>query len=137
VVRNFGLVTDGLIDVSGHELRLIGGQCGHCGYVFFPKQSFGCERCGHHAGDITTLSLSSRGSVEVSALVHHHADPRRPPPFVVAQVLLDGGPRVRALAEGDAELAGGTRVEGRLLPAADDAEPHFGFRFARLLDGQR
>ncbi len=128
---------DSLLDMSGKEPRLIGGQCAQCGYVFFPHQKYGCERCGHYGSEISALPLSARGVVEVSTKVHFHADPRRPAPFVVAQVLLDGGPRVRALVEGDAELAAGTRVGGKLPPTVESSEAELNFRFVPLPDGQR
>ena len=77
-------------------LPLTGGKC-PCGYVFFPMQTFGCEMCGRNGKDLTPVTLSGRGRVVSKAVVHIHADPKRPPPFTVAVVELEEGPQIRAL----------------------------------------
>ena len=118
-----------LVDASGPAVRLVAGSCENCGYVFYPLQTYGCERCGHD-DQIRESLLHADGVVEAATTVHLHPDPARPAPFIVVRVKLDAGPVVRAVFGGDAEPPVGSRVEGWIDPAADDAETGRGFRFA-------
>jgi uncharacterized OB-fold protein len=77
------------------EIALLGGRCG-CGYVFFPMQQFGCERCGR-SNSLQPFALRGSGTLIASATVHFHADKRRTAPFVVGTIALDDGPVVRTL----------------------------------------
>lgn len=100
----------------GHP-ALLGGEC-RCGHVFFPWQSYGCERCGADAGALTPKALSGRGRVESTATVHLHASADRPVPFVIAAVRLDDGPLVRGLAAADTQaLCPGDSVVTTLVQA--------------------
>jgi uncharacterized OB-fold protein len=95
-------------DEPARGAYLKGGRC-QCGYVFFPWQTLGCERCG----DTTSLQptqLAGAGVVLASVIVHLHATNDRPTPFVVAAVRLHDGPLVRTLL---AERSGGVP---RILP---------------------
>ena len=98
--------------------RLAGGRCRACGYVFFPLQRYGCERCGSHGDAIAPEALPAEGIVESAAMVHLHAAPERPVPFVVVSVRLDNGPAVRALIDGAHEPEPGTRVTGGFATGA-------------------
>ncbi len=101
---------------SKAEPRLQGGRC-RCGYVFFPMQTYGCERCGSHGDALTPCELSTHGTLLAEATVHLHADKNRPAPFTIVKVALDDGPVVRTLlAEGSTAVAPGQRVVGRLVP---------------------
>ncbi|WP_143278851.1 hypothetical protein [Bradyrhizobium sp. C9] len=101
-------------DGSGATARLKGGRC-RCGYVFFPMQTYGCERCGSHGGALTPCELSANGTLLAEATVHLHADKNRPAPFTIVKVALDDGPVIRTLlADGSAAVAPGQRVTGRL-----------------------
>lgn len=82
-------------DEASRSAYLKGGRC-KCGYVFFPWQSLGCERCGD-VESLQAINLAGRGSVLSSVTVHLHATNDRPTPFVVAAVRLDDGPVVRTL----------------------------------------
>jgi uncharacterized OB-fold protein len=73
------------------------GGCCECGYVFFPMQSFGCERCGRSGDSLKPFALSGRGRLVTSSLVHMHADAKREAPFVIGTIALDEGPVVRTL----------------------------------------
>jgi uncharacterized OB-fold protein len=73
------------------------GGCCECGYVFFPMQHFGCERCGRSGESLKPFALSGRGRLVASSLVHMHADAKREAPFVVGTIALDEGPVVRTL----------------------------------------
>ncbi|WP_375779495.1 Zn-ribbon domain-containing OB-fold protein [Bradyrhizobium sp. ma5] len=103
----------------GHQkevtARLKGGRC-RCGYVFFPMQTYGCERCGSHGDALTPCELSADGTLLAEATVHLHADKNRLPPFTIVKVALDDGPVIRTLlAEDSAPVAPGRRVTGRLI----------------------
>ncbi|HEX4183678.1 MAG TPA: zinc ribbon domain-containing protein [Caulobacteraceae bacterium] len=101
----------------GHP-ALLGGQCEACGYVFFPLQSYGCERCG--STDLAPKALSGVGRLLASARVHLHAGKGREAPFTVVSIALDDGPIVRTLLVEDAgELRPGARMVTTLVPVAD------------------
>src|SRR5262245_20452118 len=75
---------------------LRGGRC-RCGYVFFPMQTYGCERCGCAGDALTPAALAGRGRLVATARVHLHADPARPAPFTIGTIALDAGPVIRTL----------------------------------------
>jgi uncharacterized OB-fold protein len=106
------------VDASGAPI-LLGGRC-ECGYVFFPMQTFGCERCGRAGSALQPFALAARGRLRSAATVHVHADEKRAAPFVIGTIALDDGPLVRTLLVDpppDRE-APGTRVEAILMPVA-------------------
>jgi uncharacterized protein len=113
----------------GGPPELVGGVCGGCHAVFFPYQSFGCERCGRYGADLAVRVLTSRGAVQAATVVHLHADPRRAAPFTVVEVRLDDGPVVRAVAADGTAVAAGTRVEAFHLPVAEGEDELLGLRF--------
>ena len=84
------------------------GGCCECGYVFFPMQPFGCEKCGRSGESLKPFALSGRGRLVASSLVHMHADAKREAPFVVGTIALDEGPVVRALLTAKTEPAIGS-----------------------------
>ena len=42
--------------------QLHGGRC-RCGYVFFPMQTYGCEKCGAAGVALTPSALDARGAL--------------------------------------------------------------------------
>src|SRR6185437_395144 len=84
---------EGTDAVPAHP-ALLGGACA-CGYLFFPLQRYGCEKCG--GLEIEPRALSGAGSLLASARVHLHAGKGREAPFTVGSVRLDDGPIVRTL----------------------------------------
>lgn len=76
---------------------LVGGRCRSCGYVFFPMQQYGCERCG--ATNLERFAIAGRGRLIASAKVWLHAAPERQAPFTVGSVITDDGAVVRALLD--------------------------------------
>lgn len=108
---------------------LLGGACA-CGYVFFPLQRYGCEKCG--GLDIAPRALAGAGRLLASARVHLHAGKGREAPFTIAAVALDDGPVVRTLVvEGAPPLAPGQRMVTVLTPVSDpEGEPRLDLRFA-------
>jgi uncharacterized OB-fold protein len=111
---------------SSSVAQLRGGRC-VCGYVFFPLQAFGCEKCGATGESLQVQLLEGRGRVVSSAQVLMHAGENRKPPFTVAAVQLDSGPVVRTLLAGGAResLPVGTRVQACLVEVArsESGEP--------------
>lgn len=96
---------------------LLGGSC-KCGYVFFPMQGYGCEKCG--SAEISPRLLSGRGKLIASSRVHLHAGKGREAPFTVGSIVLDDGPVVRTLLlESPTPPAVGQRVHTTLVPVAD------------------
>jgi len=112
------------------DLVLRGGHC-RCGYVFFPMQTYGCERCGGHGDALTPQGISTHGTLLASAVVHLHADKSRPAPFTIVKVALDDGPVVRTLLADDCgDIAPGQRMQAKLVPLHhDDGEPVYDLRF--------
>jgi uncharacterized OB-fold protein len=72
--------------------------------------------------------LAGRGTVQAATVVHLHADPRRPVPFTVAELCLDDGPVVRAVAADGTAMDVGTRVETVLVPVAEGEDELLGLR---------
>jgi hypothetical protein len=105
---------------------LLGGVCA-CGYVFFPLQAYGCEKCGGQ--DLRPKTLAGAGRLLASARVHLHFGKGRQAPFTVGAIRLDDGPIVRTLLEGD-EAKPGARMVTALAPVVDDeGAPRLDLRF--------
>ena len=120
---------EGSAKVPGHP-ALLGGVCA-CGYVFFPLQHYGCERCG--GLDLRPKALSGTGRLLASARVHLHQGKGREAPFTVGAIALDDGPIVRGLIEDDdVALRPGDRMVTTLAPATDpESAPRLDLRFVR------
>lgn len=121
-------------DVPSSDPVLLGGRC-RCGHVFFPMQTYGCERCGSHGDALTPQALSTHGTLLASAVVHLHADKNRPAPFTIVKVALDDGPVVRTLlADDSSEIALGQRMKAKLVPVAQgDGDTAFDLRFTAIV----
>jgi uncharacterized protein len=103
-------------DEGSANLRLRARRCA-CGYVCFPPQSYGCERCGR-AGDVSEeVQLEPRGALTSMAIVHVHG--KLPTPYAVGRVLLDDGVTIDVCLETSEQLAIGSRVCGRLVLTKD------------------
>jgi uncharacterized protein len=119
---------------DGTPPALRGGIC-DCGYVFFPLQHYGCERCGRSGANLRPKSLAGRGKLIASAVVHLHAGDR-PAPFIVCTVALDDGPIVRTLlADTIGPLAPGTSMTSTLVAVGpgEDGVMRKDFRFSPTL----
>ena len=103
---------------SAGGIALQGGRCS-CGYVFFPMQRYGCERCGQTGDALSPYALSGNGTLIAWVKVHVHADMRRAVPFIVATIALDDGPVIRTLLT-DVPSPGVTRVSASLAPIQTD-----------------
>ena len=104
---------------DGDTVALLGMRCASCGYVAFPRQRFGCDRCGAVGESLRDVELGSSGTLTSFATVHMHQAKSIAAPFVIGEVVLEDGPTVRAtMVEGsDAAMWIGARVAGRLVPA--------------------
>ena len=109
---------------------LLGGSCA-CGYIFFPMQNFGCERCGRT--DVKPRALSGRGELIASARVHLHAGKNRSAPFTVGSIRLADGPIVRTLLiDDDRPFRPGDAVAAALIEVRDgEGNAKQDLRFAR------
>jgi len=120
---------------DGATVELLGMRCGVCGYVAFPRQRYGCEKCGATGAALADVDLSTDGRLASYATVHMHQAKNIAAPFVIGEVVLDAGPTVRAtmVESNDDALEVGARVTGRLYPApsVDGAATKFELRFAR------
>lgn len=114
---------------------LVGGACDGCGFVFFPYQRYGCERCGEYGDGLRVHTLAGRGTVLAATVVKLHADPQRNAPFTVLRLRLDDGPVVRAVVADGAEVPVGGRVEAVLVPIPESADELLGLRFSPELPG--
>jgi len=121
---------EGAAGVANHP-ALLGGVCAACGYVFFPLQRYGCERCG--GLDLAPRDLSGAGALLAAARVHLHAGKTRQAPFTVGAVALDDGPVVRALIEDGGDVPHpGERMTTALAPCVDaEGAPRLDLRFVR------
>ena len=109
---------------------VLGGECA-CGYVFFPMQNFGCERCGRT--DMKSRALTGRGKLIASARVHLHAGKHRTAPFTVGSIRLEDGPIVRTLLiEDDRPFHPGDAVVTSLIEVRDaEGDTKRDLRFVR------
>ncbi len=101
---------------------LSGGEC-RCGYVFFPWQTYGCERCGLSGDALRPKRLTGKGTLRAKATVHRHRDNRaltdvqpRVAPFTIGVVDLVDGPTIRVvLDESDGPAHPDATVVARLV----------------------
>jgi uncharacterized OB-fold protein len=118
------------------SVDLLGMRCAACGHVAFPRQRYGCEKCGATGAALVDVDLATDGKLVSYATVHMHQAKNIAAPFVIGEVELDAGPTVRAtMVEADDEsLSVGTRVTGRLhpAPAADGVAAKLELRFAKV-----
>jgi uncharacterized OB-fold protein len=70
------------------ELRL--QRCNACSHVYFPPRPF-CPRCAGR--DIAVVRASGRATL-YSYVIHHRAVPGFDPPYSIAVVELEEGPRM-------------------------------------------
>lgn len=99
---------------------LLGGRC-RCGHVFFPMQHHGCEVCGGHGADLEPMTLSGRGMLLSSTVVHLHADKALQTPFTIGKIVLAEGPVVRTLlVDADMTITPGTAMKAILVPVEGD-----------------
>lgn len=91
-----------IIEIVDGAVRLIGGRCGGCGEVDFPRPD-SCRRCG--GADITTVRLADRG-VLWSWTIQRFPPPS--PPYVPV------GDEFESFGVGYVELPGEVIVESRL-----------------------
>lgn len=70
------------------ELRL--QRCDACAHVYFPPRPF-CPKCAGRA--VSWFKASGRGSL-YSYIIHHRPVPGFTPPYSIAVVELDEGPRM-------------------------------------------
>lgn len=103
----------------GDCVELLGMKCSNCGYVAFPRQRYGCERCGATGAVLKDVELDSTGILASFATVHMHQAKTIAAPFVIGEISLDAGPTVRAtmVEATDDAMQIGARVMGRLFPA--------------------
>jgi len=121
---------------SSEQPALLGGKCRACGYVFFPMQTYGCERCGSEA--LEPSALAGRGKLVASVEVFMPAGPHRPAPFTVGSIITDDGAVVRAILDVPAgtRLTPGAAMVTRLAPETRPDRGAFDLRFAPANDGE-
>ncbi|MGW4369403.1 Zn-ribbon domain-containing OB-fold protein [Nocardia takedensis] len=97
-------------DPTPEDPVLDGCECAKCGWVYFPPITLGCESCGARAEHLETLPLPAVGAVFAVAEV----DPSGAAPHTVAEIVLDSGVLIRAMAHPDGPpLRIGDRVRAR------------------------
>ena len=72
------------------ELRL--QKCASCNHVYFPPRPF-CPRCA--SGEVNVIAASGRAAL-YSYVIHHRPAPGFVPPYSIAVVQLEEGPRMMA-----------------------------------------
>lgn len=119
---------------GGDSVELLAMKCARCGHVAFPRQRYGCEKCGAVGDALHDVELRSSGTLASYATVHMHQAKTIAAPFVIGEVALDDGPTLRAtmVEVSDEAMQIGARVAGRLFPApgpADAATTRLELRF--------
>ena len=119
---------------SGDHVVLLAARCAACRRIAFPRQRYGCEKCGSRA--MTDVELPAAGTLASFATVHLHQSKSIAAPFVVGEVKIDDGPTLRlTLVEPtDEGLRIGVRMEGILFRSTSGPDPnveHLELRFTR------
>lgn len=83
------------------EHRLLVQRCSRCDHHQFYPRPF-CLACGSR--QVAWQQVSGRGSVYSMTTVHIQVHPQLPPPYVVALVELDEGPRLLTNIVGDCAI---------------------------------
>jgi uncharacterized OB-fold protein len=97
---------------------LLGVECGSCGAVRVPYQSYGCEVCGATGPSLRQVELPAVGRVRDAAPVFRH--PTRAVPFMLGEIALEAGPVVVALLSNDDEEWRSGRVVEATSTTADE-----------------
>ena len=115
------------------SICLSGVRCRACGRPAFPYQTYGCENCGAEGDALEPLSLDARGRILSFAEVHRHQGKDIEAPFVIAQLVLEGGVFIRAtMGASDArDLRPGQQVTGRLVAGSGTNQEKQELRFIR------
>ncbi|WP_157184715.1 hypothetical protein [Nocardia niigatensis] len=101
-----------LYDPLPEDPVLNGAECAHCGRVYFPPIGLGCEICG--AAESRLLPKALRAEGVVFAVADVLIDPQGAGPFTIAEIVLDGGPLIRATVHPESPaLSIGDRVSAR------------------------
>jgi len=82
-----------------------GWRCGGCGYPTVQP----VPRCPECGAAVSETTFAATGEVFAATRLHV-AVPGRMPPFAVAYVVLDGGPRILVDTPGEVALVPGDRV---------------------------
>ena len=98
----------GLFEARDGRVTLALGRCRACGLLFFPPQSYGCERCGANGGELAVVEGTAAGTLLDAVRVP--GGDGSPPEFTLARIQLDEGVVVRAVAADG--MASGTTVVG-------------------------
>ena len=104
---------------DGATVELLGTRCSKCQHVAFPRQHYGCEKCG--SLELVDVDLPARGTLTSFATVHLHQSKSIAAPFVIGEIKLDAGPTIRlTLVEAnDRDLRIGARMRGVFLQSAE------------------
>lgn len=113
---------EGTTELPNHP-SLKGCRC-KCGYVYFPRQHYGCEACGRTGNDIEEIKLSGKGKLLSFATVHRSTLDKYKAPYIVASILLDDDCVTRALLNvtDDSQLKVGQIVYSTLTIVGHDEQ---------------
>ncbi|NYE35829.1 hypothetical protein F4692_000933 [Nocardioides cavernae] len=105
---------------DGTAVTITGWRCTACHYPM-TQQVTACMEC---RGEVEETTFATEGEVWASTCLRVRV-PGHQPPFAVAYVVLDGGPRVLVHTGGDQPLAPGTRARVVAVSETGDlvAEP--------------
>lgn len=93
------------VEIDGEVVTLVASRCDACGYVTAGRVP-ACPVCG---ADVSLTRAGPRGAVWASTVVRIPV-PGREPPYGLAYVDLEDGPRVLAHTPGEAALPVGSSV---------------------------
>ncbi len=104
-------------DSDDHAPSLKGCLCKGCGFIIFPPQAYGCERCGKGSEHLEPMELKGNGRLKSFAAIHNQYLQPGKTPAVLGEVILDDGPVIQTMivCKNESELTVGSRVRTILL----------------------
>ena len=125
-------IADGLFELGGGRLVLLGSRCGECGTVAFPRQP-SCPRCTSQ--DVEAHRLATEGTLWTWTTQQFR--PKSPPyagpeaftDYAVGYVELGGEIRVEGLLTTDRPAIGMPMRTAAVVVAGADGEPRTTYAF--------
>lgn len=123
-----------LYEVDDEGVPTLYAMTDSTGYVTYPFQHLGSQKTGEFGDQVSRTKLRGTGTVTALATVNFHQNPEIEVPYVVASIVLDEGPMVRAVVAPGTEPSIGTRVRATTTRVARKETELAELRFAPVVE---